>query len=65
MQRAFIRMTVYVESQNTLHIIINKGEQNHLKVIQKLSEQHTLKSQNQGNTENGHTGTANIIRKLL
>jgi hypothetical protein len=66
MQRAFSRMTVYVEYQNRLHTNNNnKSEQNHLKVIQKLSEQHTLKSRNLGNTENGHTGTADIIRKLL
>jgi hypothetical protein len=55
-------MTVYVEYQNRSDICINKGEQNYFKYIQKLSEQHNWKSRNQGNTENSHTGSADIIR---
>jgi hypothetical protein len=58
-------MTVYVEYQNRSYTIINKGDPNHLKVIQKLSEQHTGKTRNKRNTENSHIGTADLIRKVL
>jgi hypothetical protein len=58
-------MTVYVEYQNINKSGIKKREQNHLEVTQKLSEQHTWKSRNQGNTENRHTGTADIVKELL
>ena len=44
-------MTVYVEYQNWSDTNNNKSEQNHLQLIQKLSEQHTWKSLNQGTTK--------------
>jgi hypothetical protein len=34
----------------------NTGNWNHLKIIQKIPEQHTGKVRNQGTTENSHTG---------
>jgi hypothetical protein len=58
-------MTVYVEYQNGNYTSINKGEQNHLKVTQKLSEQHTWKSRYQRTTKHSYTGTADILRNVL
>jgi len=34
----------------------NKGNWNHLKIIQKMPEQYTGKALNQGTTENNHMG---------
>jgi len=34
----------------------NRGDWNHLKVIQKIREQHTRKTRSQGPTENSHIG---------
>jgi hypothetical protein len=34
----------------------NRGNWNHHKMIQKISEQHTGKARNQGATENSHIG---------
>jgi len=55
-------MRVYVEYRNRSDTSNNKSEQNHLKFVQKLSEQHKWKSRNQGTTKNSNTGTANKIR---
>jgi len=55
-------MRIYVEYRNTSDTSNNKGEQNHLKFVQKLSEQHNWKSRNQGTTKDSNNGTANIIR---
>jgi hypothetical protein len=34
----------------------NRGKWNHLKIIQKITEQHTRKVRNTGTTENSHIG---------
>jgi hypothetical protein len=56
-------MTVYVEYQNRSGTGINKGDQSHLKVIQKLPLQYTWESRYQGTTEKSHTRTAD--KKVL
>jgi hypothetical protein len=50
-------------SQNAAHVgyknksdIINNKATNQIKIIQKIPKQHTRKVQNQGSTENIHTG---------
>jgi hypothetical protein len=58
-------MRVDVEYHNRSDTSNIKSEQNHLKFIQKLSEQQNWKSRNQGTTKNSHTGTVDIIRKIL
>ena len=55
-------MRVYVEYPNRSETSNNKSEQNHLKFVQKLSEQHKWKSRNQDTTKNSNTGTADIVR---
>jgi len=47
---------VCVESKNKSDTCKNKGNWNYLKIIQKKSEQHTRKAQNQRPTKNIHTG---------
>ena len=34
----------------------SKGNWNHLRIIQKIPEQHSMKARNQGTTEDSHTG---------
>jgi len=57
-------MTVGVEYQNRSETNNNNSEQNHLKLIQKLTEQHNWKSWNQDNTKNIRTDTADIIPQV-
>jgi hypothetical protein len=48
--------TARVECINKSDTSNNKGNWNHLKIIQKIPEQHTGKARNQGTTENSHIG---------
>jgi hypothetical protein len=50
------RNIVHVERKNKSDTSNNRGSWNHLKIIQKIPEQHTGKSRNQGTTDNRHTG---------
>ena len=43
-------------SNNNCDISNNRGNWNHLKIIQKIHEQRNGKAQNQGTTENSHIG---------
>jgi hypothetical protein len=45
-----------VECKNKSDTNKNRGEWNHLKITQKIPEQHTGKARNQGTKENSHTG---------
>jgi uncharacterized protein YdaU (DUF1376 family) len=42
--------------ENSSDISNNRGNWNHPKIIQEISEQHTGKARNQGTTENSHIG---------
>jgi hypothetical protein len=48
--------TVHEECNNKSDTSNNKGNCKHLKIIQKIPEQHTGKAQCLGTTENRHTG---------
>jgi hypothetical protein len=50
-QRHYNRNTVHVEYKNKS----DRANRNHLKITQKIPEQHTGKARNQGTTENRHT----------
>ena len=50
------RNTAHVECKNICDTSNNRDNLNHLKTIQKITEQHTGKERNQGTTENSHTG---------
>jgi uncharacterized protein YdaU (DUF1376 family) len=39
-----------------ISVTINRGNWNHLKITEEISEQHTWKALNQGTTENSHIG---------
>ena len=43
-----------MEDKNKSDTSNNRGNWNHLKIIQKIPEQHTTKAQNQGTAENSH-----------
>jgi hypothetical protein len=45
---------LHVECKNKSDTTNNRGNWNHLKIIQKIPEQHNGKLQNQGATENSH-----------
>jgi hypothetical protein len=45
-----------VECKNKSYTSNNRGNWNHLKIIQKISEQRNGKARNQENTKNSHTG---------
>jgi hypothetical protein len=47
---------VHLECTNKSDNNKNTGNWNHLKITQKIPEQHTERAQNQGTTENSHTG---------
>jgi hypothetical protein len=55
-QRPDNRNTAHVEFNNKIGTSNNRGNWDHLKIFQKIPEQHTGKARNQGTTENGHTG---------
>jgi hypothetical protein len=48
--------TAHVECKNKCDTSNNRGNWNHLKIIQKIAGQHNGKARNQGTTENSHTG---------
>jgi hypothetical protein len=50
------RNTVHVERENKCHTSNNRGNWNHLKIIQKIPEQRIGKPRSQGATENSRTG---------
>jgi hypothetical protein len=50
------RNTAHVERKNKCDTSKNRGNWNHLKIIQKIPEQHSGKARNQGATENSHIG---------
>ena len=52
--RPYSRNTAHVERRNRCDISNNKGNCNHLKIIQKIPEQHIRKARNPGTTENSH-----------
>jgi hypothetical protein len=45
-----------VDCKNKSDTSNNRGNRNHLKIIQKIPEQHTGKAQNQGTAANSHIG---------
>ena len=45
-----------MECKNKCDTSNNRGNWNHLKIIEKIPEQHAGKARNQGTTENGHFG---------
>jgi len=45
-----------VEVGKKIYTRNNKGDWNHLKIIQKITEQHIRKARNKVTTENSHTG---------
>jgi hypothetical protein len=50
------RNTAHVESKNKCDTRNKRENWNHLKMIQKIPEQHNGKTRNQGTTENSHIG---------
>ena len=50
------RSTVHVECKNKCGTSNNRGNWNYLTIIQKIPEQHIVKAQNRGTTENSHIG---------
>jgi len=54
-----------VEYENKSDTGNNRGNWNHLSVIQTLPEQHIGKARNQGTTKHTILGTALILRKVL
>ena len=50
------RNTAHVECKNKSDASNKRGSWNHLKIIQKIPDQHTGKARNQGATQNSHTG---------
>jgi hypothetical protein len=50
------RNKAHVECKNRSVTRTNRCNWNHLKIIHKISEQHSRRAQNQGTTENSHTG---------
>jgi hypothetical protein len=48
--------TGHVECKNKCGTSHNRGNWNYLNIIQKIPEQHNGEAQNQGTTENSHTG---------
>jgi hypothetical protein len=51
--------------KKVIPIIINKGNWNHLKIIQKIRKQHTGKARHQDTTKNSQFDTTCIFRKVL
>jgi hypothetical protein len=51
-----IQNTAHVECKNKCDTSNNRGNWNHLKIIQKIPEQHTVKARSQGATENSYIG---------
>jgi hypothetical protein len=47
--------TAHVERKNKSDTSNNRDNWNHLKIIQKIPEQHTRKERNQRTTDNSHT----------
>ena len=45
-----------MECKNECDSSISRSNWNHLKIIQKIPEQHTGKARNQGTTQNSHIG---------
>ena len=43
----------------------NRGNWNHIKIIQTISEQHTVKARNQGTGKTAVFGTPRILRKII
>jgi hypothetical protein len=41
----------------------NRGDWDHLNIIQKIPEQRNLKAEHQGTIENSHIGTAQVLRE--
>ena len=54
---------MYVDCRNKIDTSSNMGNWYHLKIIQKIPEQHTKKARHQGTTENSHTGHCSHILK--
>ena len=48
--RTYNRNTVHVECKKKSDISNNRGNWNHLKIVQKMPEQHTVKVRHQGTT---------------
>jgi hypothetical protein len=53
--RPYNRNTPHVECKNKCDINNNRSKLNHLKIIQRIPEQHSRKARNQGNTETRQT----------
>ena len=65
-KKPYNRNTAHVECKNKCNTSNNRGNWNHLKIIQKIPEQLTGIAQNQGTTENSHSGhCTHILRKVL
>jgi hypothetical protein len=60
--RPYNRHIVYVECKNQSDTNNNRGKWNHFRTIQKVSEQHTVKTHNQGTVI---FGTAHMLWKVL
>ena len=54
-----------MEYENSSDISNNRGNGNHPKIIEEISEQHTGKARNQGTTKKAILGTAHILWKVL
>ena len=54
---------MYVECRNKIDTSSNIGNWYHLKIIQKIPEQHTKKARHQETTENSHTEHCSHILK--
>ena len=53
-QKPYNRSTVNVETKSKCDTGNNRGNWNHLKIIQKIPEKHNRKAHNQGNAKKSH-----------
>ena len=60
-KKSYNRNRAHVECKSRSDTSNNRGNWNHLKIIQKIPEQHTGRSPHQGTTENFHT---RLIQKV-
>jgi len=60
------RNTAHVECKNKRDTNNNRGNWNHLKIIQMIPEQHTRKARYRGTKENSHVGHGtHTLRKVM
>jgi hypothetical protein len=54
--RLYNKNTAHMDCKNKSDINNNRGNWNHLKIIQKIPDPHTGTARNQGTTQNSHIG---------